>query len=122
MSFESIINKIPKESDRANILYNLEKLSSEELKQEYKDFVVKSFKQSGENNQHLFFKGFYNDILLEVYRRASYAKHDFVVRQGTKCKFCKGQNTISQDNPNAGGDEYIPTKVKCYDCNKEYLF
>lgn len=122
MQFESIIKRLPKDSVKANILHNLEKLDSEEAKERYKNSIVASYPEGIEDSSYLFFEELYPEIK-DIHLRISYSKYDKVsrTRKGVKCKLCKNQNTESKDKPKGGGDEYIPTEVHCFDCNKTYL-
>lgn len=120
MSFEYILNQLPSNSIRANIIYNLNKLDSEDSKNKYKALIESQYQNQFEDNDYLFFEDLYPE-LDQIHERISYAKHDRVLRQGVKCKFCKSINTKSADKQKGGGDEYIPTQVQCYDCGKKYL-
>lgn len=118
--FEVVIDRIPFSADKANILYNLSVLESEESKNNYKKFVVDTYYQAKNLSSVLFYEDLYPEIV-DIHERISYTKHNRVIRNGVKCRYCKGNNTFSGDKRNRGADEYIPTEVVCYDCNRKYM-
>lgn len=120
-SFDAILDKLPSDSIKANIIYNLESLENEESKEEYKNKVISSYHNGFEDMAYLFFNELYKEEIDNIHLRISYTKHDRVIRRGIKCKFCKSTNTFSEDKQKGGGDEYIPSRVTCFDCQKEYL-
>ena len=122
MSFDSVISNLPDDSIKANILYNLSRLDSDEDKNTYKEIVLDSYNNDlfGDND-YLFFYKLYPEIE-KIHERISYEKHDQVIRKGPKCKFCKSENTLGQEQQRGGGDEYIPSRVQCFECGKNYLY
>lgn len=118
--FDIVIDKIPFSADKANIMYNLSVLESEESKDAYKKFIVDNYYQAKQLSESLFFQDLYPDEILNIHERISYTKHNRVIRNGVKCRYCKGTNTFSNDKRRGGADEYIPTEVMCYDCNRKY--
>lgn len=120
MSFEYILNKLPTDFIKANISYNLNSLSSEEAKEEYRQYVIKAYQHRFKDNEHLFFNSLYPEIA-DINERITYTKYDRVIRKGVKCKKCGSENTQSEDKQKGGGDEYIPSRVQCYDCGKSYF-
>lgn len=119
-NFEVVLGKIPFSADKANIIHNLLILESDDSKDRYKKFVVDNFYEGKPPSVSLFWPELYSEIV-DIHERISYTKHNRVIRNGVKCKYCKGTNTFSEDKRKGGGDEYIPTRVVCYDCNREYL-
>jgi hypothetical protein len=117
--FEVVIDRIPFSADKANILHNLSVLESEESKDNYRKFVVDTYYQSKNLSNSLFYEDLYPEIV-DIHERISYTKHNRVIRNGVKCRYCKGTNTFSGDKRKGGADEYIPTEVMCYDCNRKY--
>lgn len=119
--FDVVIDKIPFSADKANILHNLSVLETQEAKDGYKAFVVDNFYQGKPPSVSLFYPELYPEIA-DIHERISYTKHNRVIRNGVKCRECKGTNTFSDEKKGGrSSDEYIPTKVVCYDCNKEYV-
>jgi DNA-directed RNA polymerase subunit M/transcription elongation factor TFIIS len=119
-TFEVVLSKLPSDSTKANIIYNLSKLESEENRDHYKNLVVEQYYKGFPTLDYLFYPPLYSPEIDQIHTRISYTKHDMVIREGTRCKHCKGTNTHSVDEQRGGGDEYIPTRVTCYDCNKQY--
>lgn len=118
--FDVVIGKIPFSADKANILHNLAVLDSDESQERYKKFVVDNFYQGKSASSSLFYPELYPEMK-DIHERISYTKHNRVIRNGVKCKECKGTNTFSEDNDRRGGaDEYIRRKVTCYDCGIDY--
>lgn len=120
MSFDKIVSGLPNDSIKFNILYNLDKLTTEESKDRYREVVVKSYRNAFDDFDYLFFQDLYPEIE-QIHERISYSKHNRVIRHGVKCKKCGSTNTFSEDKQKGGGDEYIPTEVQCYNCGKRYL-
>lgn len=119
-SIEVIINNLPNDYMKANIIYNLGKLETEEDKEKYSALVTEQYYAGFPNKDYLFYPPLYKTEIDNIHERISYTKHDKVIRHGVKCKYCKGNNTNSQDQQRGGGDEYIPTRVTCFDCHKNY--
>lgn len=118
--FDVVLERIPFSAEKANILHNLKVLFSQESQKKYKEYVVNNYYQGKPLTSSLFYEELYPEIS-DIHERISYTKHNRVIRNGVKCKYCKGTNTFSEDKAVAAGDEYIPTRVVCYDCNREYL-
>ena len=121
IDFDTVMHKIPFSHKKANILYNLEKLDSDKDKEEYKSLIVSDFYNRNSDINYLFFPSLYKKEIKEIHEIISYTKHSRVIRIGVKCRFCKGTNTDSKDERKGGGDEYIPSRVICYDCGKRDL-
>lgn len=118
--FDIVVEKLPFSATKANILFNLSKFNSEEELEKYKNFIVDTYYKGQGEESFLFYPPLYPE-LKDIHRRISYIKHDRVGRQGVQCKFCKGVNTQSREERRGGGDEYIPSRVECFDCGKKYL-
>lgn len=106
---------------RREIEYNMSKVDD---KQKYKDFIVDHyyrFPEPKDLNRIIFYPEVYAKEIDNIHERISYAKYNQVVRRGMRCKFCGSDNTMFKDEQRGGGDEYIPTRVTCYNCGKNYL-
>lgn len=117
-NFETILSRLD-DTTAANIRYDLSKLESEEDRTSYQTFVVDSFYK--ENLEAIpFYPELYKEEIDNIHERISYQKHKRVVRKGRRCKICGGTNTFEDEKRKGGGDEYIPSRVQCYDCGKAY--
>ena len=117
--FEIVISKLPEDSTKANILHNYNTLQGAE-RAGYAEFVIDHYYKDFPDTSYLFYPALYKQEIDKIHERISYSKYDQVIRHGVKCKHCKGTNTDFKEQQVGGGDEYIPTRVTCHDCNKSY--
>ena len=109
---------------KANILYQLSQLSDENDINNFKKSIIEEKNNTlFEKSDYLFYPIFYKQEIKNINKIVSYLKHNQVVRVGHVCKYCKQNNTIDQEQRRGGGDEYIPTKIQCFNpaCGKQYL-
>lgn len=116
--FDIVLDKILDSDLKANILYNLDFISTEENKEKFRKFVVDSY-YDGNVDDILFYTPLYPS-LKDIHKRISYIKYSRVIRHGIKCKMCGSENTTADEQRRGGGDEYIPSRVQCFDCGKKY--
>ena len=92
-TFDTIMNKLGNTKTKANILYILDTLETNELKDEYRKFIIDKYYKDDFKDEGLFWQKAYPEIK-DIHTRISYRKHNRVIRNGPKCKGCKSTNTF----------------------------
>lgn len=118
--FETVLTNLGDTMTRANIEHIHDNLSTEELKEGYRNYIVTSFYENDFDHEGLFWPKSYPE-LEDIHLRISYRKHNQVSRTGSKCVQCKSTNTFSFEQQRAAADEEIPTRTICYDCGKQFV-